>query len=114
MTDLNVDGMAVAPGVVETIISIAAKDVDGVAAVGSQSVSGLRRKLAAKPSTQGIEVAPDGEGLRVTIRVDVFYGKPLTEVAAALREAIADAVTSQVGVPVTAVDVYIDGIQFAE
>lgn len=114
MTDLNMDGMAVAPGVVETIVSIAAKDVEGVAAVGSQNVSGLRRKLTAKPSTQGIEVVPEGDGLRVAIRVDVYYGKPLTEVAAALREGIADAVSSQVGVPVTAVDVYIDGIQFAE
>lgn len=114
MTDLNVDGMAIAPGVVETIISIAAKDVEGVAAVGSQSVNSLRRKIASKPSTQGIEVQAEEGGLRVSIRVDVYYGKPLTEVAAALREGIADAVSSQVGVPIVAVDVYIDGIQFAE
>ena len=114
MTDLNVDGMAVAPGVVETIISIAVKDVDGVFAVGSQSVSSLRRKLTAKPSTQGIEVTSDGTGLHVSVRVEVFYGKPLPEIAANLRQCIADAVASQVGVPVTAVDVYIDGIHFAE
>ena len=35
MSDLTVDGMALAPGVVETIVSIAVADVDGVASVGN-------------------------------------------------------------------------------
>ena len=35
MNELNLDGMALAPGVVETIVSIAANEVEGVASVGS-------------------------------------------------------------------------------
>ena len=114
MTDLNVDGMALAPGVVETIVSIAANEVEGVASVGPSTASGLRSVFASKPSTQGIDIAVDDEDkLHVAVRVDVSYGYALPDIAANLRQAIVDAVTSQVGVQVSSVDVYIDGMQFA-
>lgn len=114
MTDLNVDGMALAPGVVETIVSIAANEVDGVAAIGSSSNGGLRSVFASKPATQGIDITVDEEEkVHISIRVDVYYGYVLPDLAANIRQAISDAVASQVGIPVAAVDVYIDGIQFA-
>lgn len=113
--DLNVDGMSLAPGVVETIISIAANEVEGIASVGSYATSGLRSKLAAKPSTSGIETTVDEEGrLLVTLHVEVYHGHALPDLAAALRESVADALLVQVGVEVASVDVYVDGIQFAQ
>ena len=115
MADLNVDGLALAPGVVDTIISIAAKEVQGVASVGPSGVGGLRSVFASKPSRQGIEVdVDDNDALHVSVRIDVYYGHVLPEVADAVRTAISDAVASQIGIPVGSVDVYIDGIQFAE
>ena len=114
MTDLNIDGMAIAPGVVETIVSIAANEVDGVASVGPSATSGLRAMFASKPSTQGIDIAVDDEEkLCVSVRIDVYYGHVLPELAAQVRMAVADAVASQVGIQVASVDVYIDDIQFA-
>ncbi len=115
MSDLNIDGMAVAPGVVETIVSIAVADVEGVASVGGASAATgvLRGVLGAKPSTQGIEVTADeNDKLQISVRIDVYYGQVLPDVATAVRQAVADAVASQVGVTVGSVDVYIDGIQF--
>ena len=53
MNELNLDGMALAPGVVETIVSIAANEVEGVASVGSAAAGGLllmRFPLCATPS----------------------------------------------------------------
>ena len=44
----------------------------------------------------------------------MYFGQVLPEVADRVRTAIADAVASQVGVEVSSVDVYVDGIQFAE
>lgn len=114
MSDLNVDGMAIAPGVVETIISIAAKEVEGVASIGPSGAGGLRAVFSGKPSTQGIEVDVDeNDQLHVAIRIDVYYGYVLPEVADAVRTAIADAVASQIGVGIGSIDVFIDGIQFA-
>ena len=117
MSELNVDGMALAPGVVETIVSIAVSEVEGVACVGSASASGrgIRSVFGQKPQTQGIEIAVDEDDkLEISIRIEVYYGFALPEVASKLRQAVADAVTSQVGVEVASVDVFIDGIQFAE
>ena len=114
MTELNVDGMALAPGVVETIVSIAANEVEGIASIGPSSASGLRSVFASKPSTQGIDITVDDEDkLHVSLRIDVYYGYTLPEIAANVRQAVADAVASQVGVQVGSVDVYIDGMQFA-
>ena len=109
MNELNLDGMALAPGVVETIVSIAANEVEGVASVGSAAAGGLRSVFGAKPSTQGIDIAVDEDDkLVISVR-----GYVLPDLAANLRQAVADAVASQVGAQVSSVDVYIDGIQFA-
>lgn len=113
MTDLNLEGMAIAPGVVETIVSIAANEVEGVASVGP-AVTSLRAMFTSRPATQGIEIeVGDDDKLNVSLRVDVYHGYVLPDLAANLRQAIADAVASQVGAQIGSVDVFIDGIQFA-
>ena len=114
MAELNIDGMAIAPGVVETIVSLAARSVEGVACVGDPTTSGIRSIIGGgKPSTQGIEIDYDDDGkLRVTIRLHVKSGQVLPELAASVRKAIDDALNSQVGIPAGSVDIYIDGIQF--
>lgn len=113
--ELYVDGLGLAPGVMETIIAIAARDVEGVASVGSSSFSGLRSRFAAKPAGAGIDVhMNEGEGIEVAVHIDVYYGQPIPQVAAAVRQAIADAVTTQVGFSIASIDVYVDGIRFAD
>lgn len=114
MTDLNIDGMAIAPGVVETIISLAAREVDGVASIGPAATSGIMNLIGGgKPSTQGIELTTDeNDELHVSIRMEVKSGRVLPDVAADVRQAVADAVNTQVGAKVAEVDIYIDGIQF--
>lgn len=113
--ELYVDGLGLAPGVMETIVTIAAKEVEGVASVGSSSFSGLRSRFAAKPANSGIDVSMNEEdGIDIAVHVDVFYGKPIPEVAAAVRQTVADAVATQVGFAVSSVDVFVDGIRFAE
>ena len=113
MTDLNIEGMAIAPGVVETIISLAARDVDGVASVGDPTTSGIMSFIGGKPSTQGIDVeVNDNDELVVSVRLFVKSGYVLPDVAAAVRQAIADAINTQVGAQVASVDIYIDGIHF--
>ena len=114
MADLNIDGMAIAPGVVETIVSLAARDVDGVASVGPAATNGIFNLIGGgKPSTQGIEIdLDDDEKLHVAIRMEVESGRVLPDLAANVRQAVADAVSTQVGLEVSSVDIYIDGIQF--
>lgn len=115
MAELNIEGIAIAPGVVETIVSLAAQSVEGVSCVGDPTTSGIRSIIGGgKPSTQGIEI-DEGEagGLHVSLRLTVKSGCVLPDLAAEVRQAVADAISSQVGVKVGSVDIFIDGIQFS-
>ena len=116
MTDLNIEGMNIAPGVVETIVSLAVRDVEGVAGIGDPATNGILTFIGGgKPSTQGIEVETDDNGeLHVSVRLHVKSGHVLPDVAADVRRAIADAVSTQVGAKVASVDIFIDGIQFVD
>ena len=116
MEDLTIDGMNIAPGVVETIVSLAAREVDGVVGVGEMSAGGILSLIGGgKPSTQGVEVDTVEDGtLHVSVSVHVKSGNVLPDLAADIRRAIVDAVNTQVGAKVTSVDVFIDGIQFED
>lgn len=114
MADLIIDGMAIAPGVVETIVSLAAQSVEGVASVGDPTTSGFFSIIGGgRPSTQGIEVDFDeNEKLHVSLRLHVKNGQVLPDLATNVRKAIADALNSQIGIEAGSVDIYVDGIQF--
>ena len=113
MTDLNIDGMNIAPGVVETIVSLAVRDVEGVAGIGDVGAGGIFNLIGGKPSTQDIEIEVDeNNDLHISLRLTVKSGQVLPDLAAAVRQSVADAVSTQVGASVGSVDVFIDGIQF--
>lgn len=113
MTDLNIDGLAIAPGVVETIVSLAASSVDGVQSVGDPTTSGIMSMIGAKPSTSGVDIEVDEDNnLHATVRLFVKSGHVLPDLANEVRSNIADAVHSQTGMNIASVDVFIDGISF--
>ncbi|MBC7267009.1 MAG: Asp23/Gls24 family envelope stress response protein [Coriobacteriia bacterium] len=109
--EILLEGLGVAPSVLETIATLAAEGVEGVAAVSSRPVAGL----VGKQSSRGVCVeVGDGGALSVAVHVTVLYGKPLRQVAEDVKAAIADAMRAQTGHEVGAVDVFIDGIVFPE
>lgn len=114
MSDINTDGMAIAPGVVETIVVLAVRDVPGVASVGA-APSGIRSLLAFTQSSQGVIVTPQEDGsLAVELTIRVLSGYSLNAIADAVRTAVADAVLAQIGMTVSRVDIRVDGIQFQD
>ncbi|PKQ10367.1 MAG: Asp23/Gls24 family envelope stress response protein [Actinobacteria bacterium HGW-Actinobacteria-9] len=111
MTDeIKLDGLGLAPGVLETIITLAAEQVPGVASI---CTPGLAGKVGKGKSSKLIEVTLDDAGVAAaSLHLQAEYGTPLRDVARGVQEAVADAIRSQVGVPVNTVDVFIDGIVF--
>lgn len=112
MTEVNLEGMALADGVVETIVAIALQDVEGAKLAGAAAQPGPLGMLYSSLGVQGIAVSANDNTLSVAVHIEATYGHALPELAARVRQAIADAVLTQVGVEVTSVDVYIDSIQF--
>ncbi len=111
-----IDGITIAPGVVETIISLAAAEVPGVAGVGTAgAISTIRSAFNAGNAipTNGIRIEPHGDKqVAVTISIQAYYGYRLVEIAENVRKAIVDALAAQIGVTVTSVDVHVDALSF--
>lgn len=113
--ELNISGISISKGVIKAIVARAAGAVEGVARVGGNDItSNLIRVFTSHPRTLDSSVdaeVVDGE-LHVSVHLAVFYGYPFTKLAAAVRNAVATAIASQVGVEVGAVDVCIDSLVF--
>lgn len=104
---LILDGLTVAPSVLETIVALAAESVEGV---NVPTVPSLRKNAA-----RTIEINTDEEGkLIIGVHVQAAYGTKLHELGEQIQAAVIDALTGQVGVTPRAVDVYVDSIVFAE
>ncbi len=111
MTDeIRLDGLGVAPAVLDTIVTLAVKGVDGVVFSSSgQGIGGIVNRASGK----AVDFRTDDDGaITVTVHITVTYGIPLRTVAAKVQEAVADAIVSQIGAQVAAVNVYVDGIEF--
>lgn len=113
--ELHVSGIGISKDVVSTIVSIAARRVEGVASVGGNDIASslinvfTSRSVAPEKAVES-EVVDDQ--LHLTVHLAVFYGYPFTKLAADVRTAVAEAVNEQVGVGVAAVDVCIDSLVF--
>lgn len=110
--EIIIEGLGLASGVLETIVSIATEQVPGVACVCNPGLAGLVGK-ANKAGSRLIEVGTDDSGaVTVAVHIQAEYGAPLREIAGGVQASIADAMRSQVGAEVASVDVFIDGIVF--
>lgn len=113
-----IDGITIAPGVVETIISLAAAEVPGVAGVGSaDTISSIFAAFNAGKAvpTNGVNVqVAEDETITIDIDIRASYGHRLVDIADAVRSAISDALTGQIGVEVEQINVHIDALSFEE
>ena len=108
-TELSLEGLDIAPGVVEQMVELAASQVDGVAFVETSPLGKLSK------ASKSTEVALDDEGrFTVSIHITAVYGRPLRQLGAAVQDAISDALESQTGHAASRVDVFINAIQFPE
>ncbi len=108
----------IAPGVVETIITLAAAEVEGVAGVGTAgALPSIVASFTAGKNipTAGIDLQRvDEDHVSLSLTIQMYYGHRLVEVADNVRTAVADALKGQIGVDVSNVDIYVDGLSFEE
>ncbi len=106
--------LGIAPGVIETIVRQATKEVEGVAGVGDPKVSsGIASILRRREHPDDVEILAEEDGqLTIELRIQAYYGYPLQEMANAIREAVFDALQSQVGIAVACINIMITGLQF--
>jgi uncharacterized alkaline shock family protein YloU len=113
--EIRIDGLGLAPGVLDTIVTVATQGVEGVAAVGAPGIAGLVQKGARKGVARAVDVCvSEDSALTVAVHIQVFHGQRIPSVATAVQQAVTEALSSQVGLSVEAVDVFVDGLVFPE
>ena len=114
MSEITTDQMAIAPGVLTTIVSLAVKDVPGVASVGLPATT--LRSLFSRDDNSGVSVAFDEatHAVDITLSLSVYNGYSMEDIAREVRAAVANAVLSQTGLSVARVDICVEGIAFQE
>lgn len=108
------DTVKIANDVVATIAGIAAAEIDGVAGMSGNMVSGLSQMLGKKQLTKGVKVEIDGQNVTLDISIIVMYGKSIPQVAAAIQSAVKQAIVDMTGLNVQAVNVHVAAVQFAD
>jgi uncharacterized alkaline shock family protein YloU len=108
-TELSLEGLDIAPGVVETMVEMAAGLVDGVSCVETSALG----KLAKTARSTEVSIDEDGNFV-ASLHITAIYGHPLRDLGAKVQEAVSDALESQTGHAASRVDVFIDAITFPE
>lgn len=108
-TELSLEGLDIAPGVVEQMVELAAGQVEGVASVAASALG----KISKSAKSTDVSIDEDGSFV-VSLHITAFYGRPLRQLGAAVQDAASDALESQTGHCASRVDVFIDAISFPE
>ena len=111
--EIYIEGLGISVDVVRTIVVMAAEKVGGVDRVASTyTTSGIFSVLTGKGTepVAGVDVHVQDDELYLTVRLIVDFGYRFVDLANDVRTAVADAIRSQLGVRVGAIDVYIESV----
>ena len=112
ITQIQENGtVMISEDVVATIVTQALTEVEGFASLAAKPGSDIADFIGKKHWGKGmkIQIAEDNT-LRISCNVLIKYDHSVVDVAAAVQNAVTNAVESMTGVEVTAVDVNVCGI----
>ena len=95
--------------VIVRISAFAAREVDGVAGLGTASAWG--EFLGKKAGAKGIKVETTDDGTVIDVHVTVKFGVKINDVAKNLQQAVKNAVEAYAGLENTTINIYVDGIE---
>jgi uncharacterized alkaline shock family protein YloU len=106
------DVVTVAPGVILTIVQMAALNVEGVVAMSSLPGS-MDRWLRRSSAHDGVRLSlEEGSSVRVDIYLLADASRSLYQTCRSVQEAVARTIKEYVGMDVIAVNVHIDDVEF--
>ena len=98
--------------VIKSIVRMAAKEVDGVIAVGKGGiVDDVSSFITKKDSGSGIHVEEENDSYFITVRLILAFGYELAKTADAVQRAVREQVTNMTNKQVAKVDIMIEGVK---
>ncbi|MEV5433011.1 Asp23/Gls24 family envelope stress response protein [Streptomyces sp. NPDC052701] len=109
----------IADGVVEKIAALAARDVDGVHAMGSglsRTFGAVRDRVpgGAKSVTRGVKAEVGEVQAALDLEIVVEYGVPIADVAREVRENVIAAVERMTGLEVVEVNIAVGDVKLPD
>ena len=104
----------VAPAAIASIVNYAVRQCYGVVGMANKNLVDGIAKLLGKDSRQGIEIKITDQEIVVDVYVVVEYGMRISAVANSIKNTISFHVEKALGLPVQAVNVYVQGLRFSK
>lgn len=102
----------ISPAAVATIANQAINQCYGVVGMASKNVANGIAHLLARDGRRGIEIDLDENSVTIDVYVIVQYGVRIRAVAESIQNTVKFHVEKALGLPVEAVNVYIQGLRF--
>ncbi len=97
--------------VIKSIVRMAAKEVEGVIAVGRGGIVDDVSSFIKKESGSGIHVEEENESYFITVRLILAFGYELAKTADEVQRAVRDQVSRMTNKHVAKVDIMIEGVK---
>jgi uncharacterized alkaline shock family protein YloU len=109
------DKITVAPGVLLTVIRLAALQVAGVVRMGN-TPGGVNRWLRRTPNESGVQIFIDEATRIVTIDVYIIAdaSSDLRQVSHDVQRQVAREIEDNIGMNVSAINIFIEDVEFSE
>ncbi len=109
---------SIADSVVSKIAGVAAREIDGVHAMGggaARALGAIKERIGSQPAvTQGVSVEVGQLQAAVDLDVIVDYGVSIPDLAEAIRRNVSQRVTSMTGLEVTEVNVSVNDVNLGD
>ena len=104
----------VAPAAVASIANRAVRQCYGVVGMANRNLADGIARLLSKESRQGIDVTIEGSDIVIDVYVVIEYGMRISAVANSVKNTVSFHIEQALGIPVKAVNVYVQGLRFSE
>lgn len=114
-TSVTIDGLSVSQSVLAQIVIAAANEVPGVAYVNGQNIAATIASFVSQRGAntdEHVVCYEEDDQLVVDVPIAIFFGYTFPEVAAEVREKVAQAIEQQTSMDVRAVNVRINDLVF--
>ncbi|MGN0162368.1 MAG: Asp23/Gls24 family envelope stress response protein [Candidatus Ornithomonoglobus sp.] len=109
----TIGNIKISVDVVSTIAGIAASEIEGVSCMYTSFAEGVAKRLGARRNaSNGVKVDMGADSVSIDLYIVVEYGVKIPELAWSVQENVKNSVETMTGLPVSKVNIHIEGISF--
>ena len=113
-SEKNLGRIEVAPAAIASIVNHAVRQCYGVVGMANRNLADGISHLLSRESRQGIEVTIEDTVIVIDVYVVIEYGMRISAVANSIKNTVSFQIEQALGIPVKAVNVYVQGLRFSE